>query len=82
MSGYTWAKTAAGELLVVLMSGEKGYVPGVENAIDLAEIELLEPVEWPTAITPRSRNLLPLKFGALAPDAMRECAILPFVARG
>jgi hypothetical protein len=51
MNGYIWAKTPDNELLIVLVVDGKGYVPAVENAIDLDEIDLLEPVRWPTAIT-------------------------------
>lgn len=80
MQGYVWAKTAAGELFVVLVVDGKGYVPGVENAIDLGQIEALEPVKWPTAITQRNQNSdLPLP-GVLVPDVMPECVILPFAA--
>lgn len=82
MSGYAWAKTGDGELFVVLVTGGKGYVPGVEGGIDLSEFDILEPVKWPTAITPQSRNSLPLKCGVLAVGAMPECVILPFVANG
>jgi hypothetical protein len=49
MNGYVWAKTPTGELLIVLVVDGQGYVPAVENAIDLGQIELLEPVKWPTA---------------------------------
>lgn len=80
MSGYIWAKTAEGELFVVLVVDGKGYVPGVENAIDLAEIVALEPVKWPSAITQQSPSSVPPKCGVLVPAVTRECAILPFVA--
>jgi hypothetical protein len=51
MQGYAWARTPAGELFVVLIVDGKGYVPGVENATDLSQIDILEPVKWPSAIT-------------------------------
>jgi hypothetical protein len=51
MQGYAWARTAAGELFIVLVVAGKGYVPGVENATDLSQIDILEPVKWPAAIT-------------------------------
>lgn len=47
MQGYHWAETADGELLVVMFAHGKGYVPGVDNAIDLSIITVLEPVPWP-----------------------------------
>ena len=50
MSGYIWAKTPEGALFVVLMVNGRGFVPGVENAIDMAEIFILEPVQWPTEV--------------------------------
>lgn len=78
MSGYAWAKTTAGELFVVLIVDGKGYVPGVENAIDLEQIEALEPVKWPTAITQRSPNSPPMKPGVLVPDVMLGSNIVPF----
>lgn len=77
MQGYAWAKTAENELFVVMVAGGKGFVPGVEGGIDLAGIDLLEPVQWP-----KSQNLPRLKPGALAADATRECVILPFAANG
>jgi hypothetical protein len=49
MNGYVWARTPAGELFVVLAVDGKGYVPGVENAIDLSRTDVLEPVKWPAA---------------------------------
>lgn len=48
MSGYMWAQTPGGELFVVLMVDGKGYVPGVENAIEPDEFFFLGPVQWPT----------------------------------
>ena len=56
MSGYVWARTAAGELLIVLLVDGMGYVPAREDAIDLFQIEFLGPVQWPTAITQPSRS--------------------------
>lgn len=82
MSGYVWAKTAAGELLVVLVTGGKGYVPGVESAIDMTEIDVLEPVTWPTGTIPQSRNSALPKPGALAAGAIAGSNILRFVANG
>lgn len=73
MSGYVWARTEAGELFIVLVVDGEGYVPGRENAIEpeqFALFELLEPVKWPTAITPRNRNSVQPSSGALAPDAI------------
>jgi hypothetical protein len=49
MQGYVWAKTPAGELFIVLVVDGQGYVPAIENAIDLSQIDILEPVQWPTA---------------------------------
>jgi hypothetical protein len=51
MQGYAWAKTPAEELFIVLVIDGIGYVPGVENAIDLSQFDILEPVKWPTAVT-------------------------------
>lgn len=82
MSGYLWAETPEGAQFVVLAIGEKGYVPGVENAIDLADFNILGPVAWHTETTPQNRSSRPTKRGALAQDAMPECRILPFVANG
>lgn len=67
MQGYVWAKTPEGELFVVLMVAGRGYVPGVENAIDMAEVFLLEPVQWPMATAQPNPNLAPPKCGVLAP---------------
>lgn len=49
MQGYAWAKTPTGALFIVLVVDGQGYVPAVETAIDLRDIEILEPVQWPTA---------------------------------
>jgi hypothetical protein len=49
MQGYAWARTPAGELFIVLIVDGKGYVPGVEKAADLSQIDILEPVKWPPA---------------------------------
>ena len=78
MSGYVWARTPQKELFVVLVVDGKGYVPGVENAIDIGQFDIVEPVQWPTAITPRNQNSVQPSPGALAPDATHECVILPF----
>jgi hypothetical protein len=80
--GYVWAKTPNGELFVVLVVDGKGYVPGVEGAIELHQIAILEPVQWPTLIAPPNRLSGLPKSGALAADATRECVILPFAANG
>lgn len=82
MLGYVWAKTPSGELFVVMVAEGKGYVPGVENAIDLAEFEILEPVQWPTATTQLNQSSVRPNSGAHAAGAMRECVILPFAANG
>lgn len=82
MQGYMWARTLENTHFVVMVVSGKGYVPGVEGAIDLSEFDLLEPVAWPTATTPQSQNSLLPKCGALAPGATRECVILPFAANG
>lgn len=80
MRGYRWAKMIDGALFVVLLMDGKGYVPGREDAIDLSQIDLLEPVQWPNlGATPSPASEL-LKYGAPVPAATRECAILPFVA--
>lgn len=47
--GYFWARTPKGELFVVLVVSGQGYVAAVECAIDLVQIDILEPVAWPTA---------------------------------
>jgi hypothetical protein len=79
MSGYAWAETPEGHLFVVLVVDGKGYVPGMENAIDLSDIAILEPVEWPTA-TLQNRSLPHTRRGERAAVATHECAILPFAA--
>jgi hypothetical protein len=53
---YAWAKPPAGELFIVLVVDGQGYVPGVEKAIDLFQIDFLESVKWPTAITRQNLN--------------------------
>lgn len=80
MQGYVWAKTPENELLIVLVTDGKGYVPGVESAIDLDEFFFLGPVEWPTEVTRQSRNSGQPKCGAHVPAATRGCVILPFAA--
>lgn len=80
MQGYAWAQTPDNELLVVLVMGGKGYVPGREGAIDLEQITILEPVQWPHPIAPASQISDLSKSGALVPDAMPECVILHFAA--
>lgn len=81
MSGYLWAKTPENELFVVLVIDGKGYVPGLENAINLDEFFFLGPVQWPE-LTPQSQNSAPPKCGALVPDATPASNILAFVANG
>lgn len=78
MSGYMWAKTADGALFVVLVVDGKGYVPGVENAIALAEFDFMGPVQWPL----QSQNSRLSSYGRDAAGATHECRILPFVANG
>jgi hypothetical protein len=80
MSGYVWARTAAGELLIVLLVDGMGYVPAREDAIDLFQIEFLGPVQWPTAITQPSRSSAALSLGALVAVAMRGVDTPPYVA--
>lgn len=80
MQGYVWAKTPEGELLVVLVQGQKGFVPGLEGAIELDEFFILAPVEWPKPDILQSRPLLPTRRGAPAPVAARGSNILPFAA--
>lgn len=82
MQGYMWAKTPEGELFVVLMAGGKGYVPGVEGAINLSDFFFLEPVAWPAALTPQSQNSPLRKLGVHAADVIAGSNILPFVANG
>lgn len=82
MQGYVWAKTPDDELLVVLIAHGKGYVPGVDGAIDLHRLDILEPVKWPSQTAPQNRPSALPNSGAPAAAAMRECAILPFAARG
>jgi hypothetical protein len=43
MSGYMWARTPEGALFVVLVADGKGYVPGVENAIDPSDFFFWSP---------------------------------------
>ena len=82
MQGYIWAKTPEDALFVVLMVDGKGYVPGIENAINMAEVFLLEPVQWPTATAQPNPNLAPPKCGALAPAAIAGSAIRLCVVNG
>lgn len=82
MQGYVWAKTPDDELLVVLIAHGKGYVPGVDGAIDLARIAILEPVTWPSQTEPPNRLSVLPNSGAPAAAATRECVILPFAANG
>lgn len=77
MSGYMWAQTPENELFVVLMVDGKGYVPGIEAAINLDEVFFLEPVAWPS-----SQNSGLPKSGAHAAGATAACAILHFAANG
>jgi hypothetical protein len=62
MQGYAWARTPSGELFIVLIVDGKGHVPGVENAADLSQIDILEPVNWPAAITRPSSGGNVIKF--------------------
>lgn len=80
MQGYHWAETADGELFVVLMVDGKGYVPGVEGAIDLGTANLLEPLPWPARPAPPRLNSGMPPCGVPVPAATHECCILPFVA--
>lgn len=81
MQGYHWAKTPQNELFVVLIIDGEGYVPALETAINLGECTILERIEWPAGQLIAVNQNSPLsKRGGRAPDAMRECAILPFVA--
>jgi hypothetical protein len=82
MSGYYWARTPENELFVVLVVNGKGFVPGVEGAIDLTHFAILEPVKWPSQTAPPSLRSGLQNSGARAAAATRECAILPFVANG
>lgn len=82
MQGYYWAKTPENELLVVLMMGGKGYVPGLDGDIPLDEIFILEPVQWPMGTMLPSRPFEVPKCGAHAAVATHECVILPFAANG
>jgi len=82
MSGYFWAKTADGALLVVLMTDGRGFVPGREDAIKLDEISFLEPVKWPSPFEIQNRSSAPPNCGAHAPAVAHECVILPFAANG
>lgn len=59
MQGYYWAKTPENELLIVLVHGGKGYVPGVDSDIPLDELFILEPVQWPTELLTQNRSLAP-----------------------
>jgi len=80
MSGYCWAKTPDGALFVLLIADGRGFVPGVEGAIDLQEIDILEPVQWPAPTAPLNLPSNPPNCGARAAGAARECVILPFAA--
>lgn len=82
MQGYVWAKTTEGALFVVMVTDQGGFVPGREDAIDLSQITLLEPIAWPSQFTAPNPDLAPRSRGARAAVAARECDILPFVARG
>lgn len=82
MSGYIWALTGNGELLVVLMVDGKGFVPGVENAIDMTEIKALEPVKWPAQVTQQNRSSAPLSPGALVPGATPASVTQLFAVNG
>ncbi len=82
MSGYMWAETAEKALFVVLVIDGKGFVPGREDAINLDEIVLLEPVAWPMHCAPQNPNLAPRNCGVRAAAAAPACAIIPFAANG
>lgn len=82
MQGYVWAKTPENQLFVVLIVDGRGYVPGVENAIELDEFFILEPVTWPSQTGPPSQISVPPKPGALAPVAMRGSATRLYVVNG
>jgi hypothetical protein len=82
MQGYVWAKTPENALFVVLIQDGKGFVPGVENGIDLDQFEVLEPVKWPSLPETPGQNSAPRSFGARAAAAMHVCDIIPFAARG
>lgn len=79
MQGYFWAETPDRALFVVLMVDGKGYVPGVEGAIDLGTANLLEPLPWPAQPAPPRLNSGTENYGAPAVAAMRGADIIPFV---
>jgi hypothetical protein len=75
MQGYAWAKTPAGELFIVLIVDGQGYVPGVENATDLSQVDILVPVKWPAAITrPSSGGGPAIEFELKRRVVMRDIA--------
>lgn len=82
MQGYIWAKTPEGALFVVLMVDGKGYVPGVENAINMADVFTMGPVQWPTETIQLSQSSAPPKYGALAADAIAVSPIRLCVVNG
>lgn len=75
MQGYVWAQTPAGELFVVLVQGGKGYVPGVEHAIEMSDFTFLEPVKWPLHVTAQRQSSVAPSCGEPAAGATPVSAI-------
>lgn len=82
MNGYFWAETVDGALLIVLFVNGRGFVPGREGAINLDEIFVREPVQWPEQTAAPSQNSDLPYYGARARAVTRGSNILPFGARG
>lgn len=82
MHGYFWAEMPGEGLLIVLFIHGKGFVPGREGAINVDEIFIREPVQWPEPSAMPSQNLDLPNYGARARVATRGSNILAFNARG
>jgi len=78
MQGYYWAETFENGQLIVLIEGGKGYVPGREGAINLDEIFIREPVQWPARATQPSLSSEMPNCGALAPVAVHGLPTIPW----
>lgn len=55
-NGYYWAATPDGELFVLLNIDGRGFVPAVEDDINMAAVTILEPVTWPSQVTTAVRQ--------------------------
>lgn len=79
-NGYYWAATPDGELFVLLNIDGRGFVPAVEDDINMAAVTILEPVTWPSQVTAANQASSHSKRGAPAAGAVPECVVLPFAA--